>query len=725
MAVKIPCFKDIPQRPLDGAMDLRSPSGNVAPLDFRLCLNFTLTEERKLCRLGGWTKLFSDSPFGFLNQDLHDQLINCQNFYSVNEGTLFHPQQNLGFTYPFFYGYDDLGFFGDPLPIVQAASYEDYLYCGTNIQTRTGCREAITFLKEIKTENGSRKLIAGTKHRLSALNERTANYRLLADGLGGGLLAEDDCTGCAARRFKGATVGAVMVLTNNFDPPFYHVFDATAEGCALWSVKYIQDLADVNITQAGVVASWNGFVFLANVVQDGVRHPTRIFWSDFNNSTSWLPTTESAAGYTDLGIGEQILAMEHLGSSLIVYTDKAIYRGAFVGGDLVFRFPEIYRGDGDCLRFQNSLVNTGTAHVYGAENGIYVLAEYDNAPIRVEWIHKASGAIYSGLNATYLKGFSGLSAFGSINRNACDHFIGGYDAVNKDVWFSWPTDSNACANMSLKLNLNYRHASLVDRGFSAFLTFSPDHRPTVNDFLREWQICQPSRFGPTTIKEGEPYNAGSTTFPNPPSYIWNATEDTSLPMHPDSLSARFGQLSLQDLCDDCTPGAVFIMADAQDKTLKEFRQDVNYRERFTGSGASLDCPFTVAGTYAIDGYYSMAQGDASDLGQSVEKLINRAKLDFSAEPQSFPNSLYFQLGYGTQPDCLVWAAAEGKPLSCETEMTDDELAAANARPGLGASYPLYRRGRYLAWRFYINGTGGAACISSMTRRMRLIQGEWD
>lgn len=68
-------FADIPISPLTGQMDLRSPSGSVPFGDFRVVLNASMNELRKRCRRVGFRKLGFNSPQGFNNQDLHDQLL--------------------------------------------------------------------------------------------------------------------------------------------------------------------------------------------------------------------------------------------------------------------------------------------------------------------------------------------------------------------------------------------------------------------------------------------------------------------------------------------------------------------------------------------------------------------------------------------------------------------------------------------------------------------------
>jgi hypothetical protein len=74
-------FADVPLSPLTGQMDLRSPSGTVPIGDFRVVLNASMNELRKRCRRNGWRKFGFNSPQGFNNQDLHDQLFELDGSY--------------------------------------------------------------------------------------------------------------------------------------------------------------------------------------------------------------------------------------------------------------------------------------------------------------------------------------------------------------------------------------------------------------------------------------------------------------------------------------------------------------------------------------------------------------------------------------------------------------------------------------------------------------------
>lgn len=75
-------FGDIPISPLAGRFDLRSASGTIPFGDFRIILNASMNELGKRCRRPGWRKLGFASPQGFNNQDLHDQLVERQLYYT-------------------------------------------------------------------------------------------------------------------------------------------------------------------------------------------------------------------------------------------------------------------------------------------------------------------------------------------------------------------------------------------------------------------------------------------------------------------------------------------------------------------------------------------------------------------------------------------------------------------------------------------------------------------
>lgn len=946
-------FKDIEVPTLDGLFDARTPCGLVGFGNYRVVLNMDATKEKSRCRLGGWTKFLSDSPYGFKNQDFHDQMLDCLTYRDSHEINKFIPAGLSGYDYPYwapasdsdpvavddaplgpfygyapdFYGYypqfpgpnewflcnvfvgtpyepeerpywnpndnfpvltipngstegpswvwktfnspgptlcvfnlsapgkvfgvpnnvdptdslpaglldwwkaqlyadlvaeraalspprvvtavkyfwywmapnssgwniEDLyadptdftcvqpaywtlaavyaeaeegspgagisgsgiqGYFslcrfqiqqthtdaygyGDLLPSYHGPYGYNYAYCGDYVYNRAACREIVTMLHEASSVAGRRKFLVGTKSKLAVLNERGGSYRILADGLGGPYSDTRNC-GCPADRFKAAQLGNIVVFTNNIDPVLFWAMDSGPAGCDDWSVDYVQDLLTLNITRAKVVASWRGFIFIANVEQDGERHSNRIFWCDYNDPLTWFPGGDTLAFTQDLADGDRIVAMETIGQQLRIYTRRganqtAIYDVMVVGGDNTFTFQEVYRGP-DGVQYENSMVNCGDVHYWVSESGIMELGPYDRTPNRVEWIHRASAVIYDGIPGEWIGtgllpfalsfdagAWTMTNGFTSINKEACDMVNGFYDSTNKAVWFSWPTGEAVCPDISIRLNLQYRSATLVDHGWTAGCMMRPDYVESMRDFLAEFAGCDPASL--LLAKEGMPYEFPTPT--SPPAYIRNQTEDPDLPVDPDSMCARLGDTVIDELCAACDADSVLVMADAQDRTLKQFTADVYYRERYVGGEAAYDCPYTSPGIYAQDGYFSLLQSDADNYKQPVEKLINRSKVDYVAEDQVVPNDLSFDVAYGAQPRCLTWdQSATPQELACLTAESAAQHAANNTRPATFATFNFFRRGAYIAWRAYTSGTGGASCWNSVTLNMRLAAGEW-
>jgi hypothetical protein len=596
-------------------------------------------------------------------------------------------------------------------------------YCGEVEYLRRSCREPITMLAQAELEDTGRKLLAATKSKIYALSESSANWIILADGLGG-IYTEEDCQECSSRRFSTVRLGGYNLFTNGFDPVLSWRFDAPVSGCNQWRAHYVEELLALGITKVKVLGSWKGFAFYANVEEAGQTFPSKIFWSDFNAPLSVIPSDTSLASFSDLGFGEEVLRFEPLGGQARLYTDKAIYEVLLVGGDEVFRFLEIYRGP-DSIKYKYSLVNIGNAHVYLGETGIFVLEEYARKPNRVEWMHKASGAIYNGVSATDVIGFPYLAPFGPINKEQCDQAIGWFDSERKHVWFSWPSDDHVCPNVSLLMSLQYGFSSIVDKGFTAGVSFTSDPRASLLDWLRLNQVCNFSDFLSDLKKSGIPYDSTDASFDDPPTYIWNADENPDLPSDPDSLCARLGGLSIEDLCgEDCRTRTLMVVADSDDRTLKEYDENVFYRESFVDSGTVYDCPYTTTGIYAIGGYTSLVQGDMHKFGKNEEKTAGMASIDYVAREQATPSVLEFQIGYSAQPACPTWKTATPVELRCLTEESAAQHEAQNTRPNTFAKYPIYRSGVFLGYRFFVRGTGGGSCFSEVKLHVRLKQSCW-
>ena len=625
--------------------------------------------------------------------------------------------------YPFYYAYsflytscptiyDDTPVAGYPYgpgtPFYGTKFDYDYTYCGTGAYRRNGCREAVTMLNEVVVASG-RKLIAATMSRVYELNQSAGNWRLLADGLGNSGYTVNQC-GCNSVRGMSATLGSYLIYTNNFDAPSIYTLGDDVSGCALQGLQTITDLTALGVTKSGGVVTWKGFTIFYDITEDGERMGGTVLWSDLDDPNSLIESDTSFAGRATIAIGETILNAAPLGNWLIIYTDKSIIRVTLVGGGDVFNFENIYKG-GNALKYKFSLINCGDQHIYLGESDIYAFTQFDTRPINYVWITEAAGFIFNGIAETDAE-------YGSINKDACDLVTGGWSDEKREAWLSWPTGSNTCPNVSLRLNLKYNAADFVDHGFTSFLTFRADDRPTVGQWIEDLGICPRGTKVAVGPKDGSVCTGASVAVSNPPLYIRNPTENPDLPVHAGSLCARLSGKTIEDYCRDCAVEATFITASASDFTLKQQEDDVYYRQMLGGNIGAYDGYSCHGEFYHNVGYDTVLQEGANDYRTDDEKMIKMIGIEAEPLPQSTPSNLECEIGYASTPNCFTWKTIRSLEFACQSNKTAAQHIADKTRPDGTFYFPTFRRGRFLSARFRISGIGGGGTFSAMQKMIK-------
>lgn len=590
--------------------------------------------------------------------------------------------------------------YGHPMSVYEPFQRYTYGYCGSYLHGRQGCREAITMLSEMTTDS-SRRLIAATMSRVYELNQSSGNWRILADGLGSAMYSSEQC-GCNDVRGMSASMGSYFLFTNNFDYPMYYVAGSDAATCDLNALQPIADLVALGITRAGGVVVWKGFALFFDITENGVRNGSTIIWSDLNEPISLIESDTSFAGRATLAPGETILNAGEMANWLILYTDKRIIRVTLVGGEDIFNFEDVYvsKDGSDALAYKFSLVNCGKMHWYVSKSDVYIFTQFDTAPQNVGWVTKAAGIIFNGLtedDATYQK----------VNEEACLQFVGGWNEITKEVWMSWPTGNSTCPDVTLRFNTKYDTADLIDDGFTAFTSFNPDHRPTVGQWIEDLGICPRGSRVAVGPKDGPVCSVGD---PLPPLlYLRNETENPNLPVSPYSLCDRLDGATIDDFCDDCPTGAIFIMANARDFCLKQSEEDYYYREMFSADGEPAGCG---GGFYVHEGYSTVMQMGLERFKVDDEKMIKRVSVEGVPVDQAIPSELQCEVGYSSQPSCMRWATSARRELRCQTLKTTAQHEAANTRQDGRFDFSFWRRGVYIAARIRIDGVGGGVEISA-------------
>lgn len=608
--------------------------------------------------------------------------------------------------------------------------------------------EYITFLGNMRGDSGDTRLLAGTRSRLFANSGLDGNWRILYDNAGG-VRPE---AGVPETRWKFAQIGGIAVFTNGVDSPIWWSHEGIGDGTSTNSAAPIDDLIALDITLAQVVGAWRGFMFLGNTVTEGSMNVNRIYWSDFNDPLSFTPLPDSLAGYIDLGADERVLAMEPLGGQFRVYTDKAIYDVNLVGGEEVFNFREVYRGP-SALRFQNSLVNLGSIHIYAGEDTLYALGELDRSPQRIDWLFKASGAIYEGVRAEYLGSIPNTTfgAYGKVNRSACYNVVGGYNEEDRQVWMSWCADDELVPQRTLILQLDTQKACIVDSGFTAFCSHLPAYQVSVRRWLADLGVCNPSTGGRLGDREGNPFPANfvlNTSL----QYIKNSPENYEADPSANSLCALANSdPSIEPDCTPCANGYKFIMASSQDKCLKEYDpdfygrelciRDEQYRSFAADTWTSIDHPTTTTCrttdspyyvAYEDRGYVTILQTDSQDMGGPNNKTVSRIAVEYDAPDvaDSKAAKLHADVGYGAQPRQLIWQGSTPRPIDRLSTEAEAALIAANKRPNRMATFQFFRTGSQIGFRIMVADAnkgpviGGAVSLNEMTIGMRTSHGDY-
>jgi len=637
--------------------------------------------------------------------------------YFKNPGGFGHPENTTGYPnyYQFSYFYTSCeqehptfqypGYpYGPATPIYMPVLTYSYTYCGQVLHTLAGCREAVTLLTEIVVAAG-RKLIAGTMSRVYELNQSSGNWSILADGLGNSGYTVDQC-GCNSVRGMTAVLGSTIFFTNGFDAASSYVLGDAVSGCGLQGLQTITDLIALDITRAGGVVSWRGFIIFYDFTENGERMGGTVLWSDLENGTSLIESDTSLAGRATIAVGETLLNAAPLGNALMFYGDKgSIIRCTLVGGDDVFNFETIYRGSNG-LKYKFSLINGGDMHLWLGESDVYALSQFDSRPITIPWVSKAAGMIFNGIAEDH-------ATYSPINKEACNLVTGGWSDETREAWLSWPTGENVCPDVTLRFNLKFSAADFIDHGFTAYLSFRKDNRPTIGQWLEDLGVCARGTLVATGFKDGEVCTGASAAVVDPPLFIWNEVENPNLPIDPRSLCRALQGKTLADFCEDCAAETTFIAASAEDFTLKQIEDDILYREMLGGSYLSYDGYSCHGEFYHHVGYQTVMQQGAEAYRNDDEKMMKMIGVEAEPLPQSTPSILTAEAGYGSTPSCFTWKATKDLDFECLTELSAAQHAARKTRPDGTWYFPTWTRGRYLSARFIIDGIGGGGKFSAM------------
>lgn len=680
--------------PMAGIWDNRSIPSQMPPTSYRRMLNVWVPSANMLARRYGWEKLFSIEE-DYNNPDLHDQLLSLQTYYEVLDDTV------------------------DPTEILSLPNAA----CDTDILTRDTGRQPITMLHSFESTQRGRTLIAGTESRIYALNEKTGNWRLIADGLGEGI----DDGSCPRRRFYVSTNTNTAIFVNDYNKVLYWKYGSGPNGCDQQSVRPIPELDLIRVTRASVTWTWKYVSFIANVEMDGNRFANRIIWSDYQDPLSWDPSkANSIANQVDLDYGETVLGGAELGDFFFIFTDKRIWQLS-VKPDGTFNFTHRYTPDktGEkCLFYRNTLISSGESIYYFGKDGFYSFSQYRPAPERLDIPHLGTANIFNEKRT------------GTISPAYCDNHVAGFNPNTKEILISWvpKTSTSGFPTSTFVYNTEYDATSEIDHGFTVFCSHQSDARGTLRDYLLEICACTMEELidnGSSWIKEGLPRSTVVDDCPTFNSVYTNVAlvvdgsslEDPDADPDDGALCHAFDKIV--NLCAGCPADFTFIGACAVDWCLKQFTF-VYSRERCTNPtdvGVTSDEGYTASiGDYELDGYLTRLTSMAINYRDTRrDKILRRFDLEGIADAQDEPSTLSLQIGQSHQVvdplddrNCgIIWHEQDDKLLQCQSVSVATHRAQ-GSRPNENYEWPLYLESLYFYFDIQIDGTGGGFEMSRIT-----------
>tara|TARA_Y100001963_G_scaffold19768_2_gene25042 strand:+ start:2120 stop:5047 length:2928 start_codon:yes stop_codon:yes gene_type:complete len=422
---KLPKFKDHHISPLTGPMNSLSPLDLVVDEEFRYVKNFRVDGAGRLKRAGGFRALFNDgnyntpgtiavsdstpTPSGAWEANKTHAAFAQTSTSGSGEGATFSvvtdSSGNPAFTLVAGgsgYNASDTVLFTDPgstsntatLTVSSIKNNSDlHDQLGSKQDPTNSVREHITMLYEFESGSGSRKLIAATKSRIYALNQRSRNWIIIGDNGGSGY-GEGTSSTYSTTKFKAAQLGNNIIFTNNYDEPLNWFFDTNPKRSDKNLVETIPDLVKLKITKVAHISEYKGFMFLADLEEDGGQQVSKVQWSDYIDATSYYPSVASLSGQQTVGdFGERIVGVSVLGDHLMIYKERSIWRCSLVSSSNLFVFKQVYQGENTPF-YEDTLINVGDSHFYMSESGIYRMSISSLSPQRVDWIHNASGIVF-------------------------------------------------------------------------------------------------------------------------------------------------------------------------------------------------------------------------------------------------------------------------------------------------------------------------------------------
>ena len=242
-------------------------------------------------------------------------------------------------------------------------------------------------------------------------------------------------------RWRFAQFGNVSLATNKND-----------------TVQASASTAFADITgapKAAIVETVHRFVFALNTNETTYGDsPNRWWCCAIGDYTDWVPAiaTQSATGLLTASSGK-IRAGKRFGENIIVYKDRSMYLGVYVGPPVIWAFAQIPGEIG--APCQEAVVNVGTP-----ESPRHIFMGYDD-------FYSFDGTRPIPIGSNRVK----VTVFNALMKKRAEQVLSLHDTLNSLVYFYYPTADSANPDKCVVYNYRTNQWGVDDRTVQACVEY--------------------------------------------------------------------------------------------------------------------------------------------------------------------------------------------------------------------------------------------------------------
>ena len=172
-------------------------------------------------------------------------------------------------------------------------------------------------------------------------------------------------------RWDFTVFGDRVIATNGVEKPQSYVMGTSTDFAVLTADDVI----------AKYCATVRDFVFMGYTTESATAYRNRVRWSALGDPTDYTQSTATQSDYQDL-YGESYVGNITKvvgGEYATIFCERGIFRGTYIGGDLIFQFDQIVKNQG--TNAPGSVVAHGDMIFFLGWDGFYLLTSGGMIPI--------------------------------------------------------------------------------------------------------------------------------------------------------------------------------------------------------------------------------------------------------------------------------------------------------------------------------------------------------